>query len=695
MFGFSAMKTVAHRLEDLATIIHSMPDSVDREVMDMLFRGRDILQAMFGKVSSGAQESGQENQLSSVEESFLSCLDDLTERLAAPSSDIESCMKALVSKAAEILPFLDGVVDSSGLEKAISAASSCLSKQENEAGSSEDGKNFFLAGQDVSSLLTSISEKLEKAQAEAVVKGDADQLYDDIESFRAMVQETGDPTPSASSESEAEMTVEINENMGLYDDIDSLLAIIRESDDQSLSAVASEAEGLVDIYKNMDFGLDQEQISCYKKLVEAVKRSSRADAAAKPFAAPSGPAKIRSAAAMESKTVRVNEKKIDAFLDSVGEMIILNEVFNHLQSRIEKALKDDLALVKELKFAHNSFSTQLFSLQKSLMNLRRVELGNITGNLARLVRDAVGQAGKEAEFTAYGGDAVVDKSLLRNVDACLVHLVRNAIDHGVETASERLRLGKSLPAKVTVETVNEENFLLVKVNDDGRGIDCEKLKKQATARGVISPERANEMSDEEARMLIFKNGLSTAENLSEQSGRGVGMSAVVENIQKMGGSINVRSKLNEGSEITLRIPLSVMLSVLDGFIVKVGSVGMVVPIASVTETFKPECDQLKTLHEKEECALLRGNVYPLVRLAEHFKIKTSGYERETAILAHTEKGHYCLMVDEIVDCRRVVVKKIDGLDTSHEILGGALLGDGTIGLVLDVDKLIESSLAAH
>lgn len=652
MFGFSAMKTVAHKLEDLTAIAHAQPDAVNREIMNMLFEGRDILQSMFEMVSSNKHE----NELSSREKSFLSRLEALVDAKSSNALSLEKCAGELIALVREILPALEASPKIASLTKALNDVSCCLVKSAKDNNSASIKGQLYLGGEDVGGLLCSIKENLARAEQSQMSRDDAEPLYSFMEAL--------------------------------------LDAMKRE--DARICEEAVAAEELLDLSKDMDMDVDGEQIRCFKKLVEEVetRAGKRERAAAEASSKENDQGELKSkqtnSPRMEIKTVRVNESKIDAFLDSVGEMIILNEVFNHLQDRIERTIKEDLKLVKEFKFANSSFANQLYSLQRSLMDLRRVELKNITGNLARLVRDAAGQTEKNIEFIARGGDAVVDKSLLQEVDTCLVHLVRNAVDHGIEPERERRRLGKPSPAQVTVETSNEENFLLIKIKDDGRGVNFAMLREQAAASGIISHDRAEEMSDEESCSLIFKNGLSTAKNVTDRSGRGVGMSAVFENLQKIGGSINIRSEPNKGTEISLRIPLSATLSVMEGFIVKVGSAGLVVPISCVVETFELADHQVSTVHEKGECVLLRGEIYPLIRLGDHFNIKTSTEGRKASILTRTDKGNYCLLVDKIVDCHQIVVKEIAGLNASREILGGALLGDGTIGLVLNVDQLISA-----
>jgi two-component system chemotaxis sensor kinase CheA len=366
-------------------------------------------------------------------------------------------------------------------------------------------------------------------------------------------------------------------------------------------------------------------------------------------------------------------------------MIILGEVFNNLQKRLAGLVgNSQFDLMREFKGANSDFSKQVFQLQGALMDIRRVELRNVTASLSRLVRDTASSLNKRINLQISGENAVIDKSLLDDVNACLVHIVRNACDHGIESPQEREQAGKNPEGIIEVSAENENDHLILKVADDGKGIDLERIRRKTLELGLHSEKELAEMSERQLRELVFHNGLSTATQVSDISGRGVGMSSVMENIGKNGGSIELKSELGKGTEVVMRIPLSIMLSVLDGLVVSSGGRGFILPIRSVCQTLSLQAADIISYQGKGKCIKLRSSILPILSLESYLGV--GGGEGLTGVVVRSGEGQeYCLVVDEILDHQQVVIKRIDGLEGVPGILGGALLGDGTIGLVLNSD----------
>lgn len=650
MFGFNNLKQIAHRLEDLMDRVHKSPELVSREVMDTLFEGVDVLQSAFRRIVEKLDPEEQTPR----ERAFLERLDRVLSALEQ-GGDVGSIAQDLLAGLDELFANFGGVVDFANLQADAQRLRQALEAGEEQTAKCPEGKVLF-GGQDVTAQTQTIFRLLEKAKGSSIGAGEVDTFFENMRAFIAACGCLTEP---------------------------------------KLAELVADADESCDIFTDMDLDFDALQIEYFEKFLADILPA--ADPLDVPLvrdeASREGGAE-GAAALVQRKTVRIEENKIDNFLDSVGEMIILGEVFNNLQKRLaELSGREHYDLMREFKTANTDFSKQVFQLQSALMDIRRVELRNVTASLSRLIRDTANALGKKITLQVEGESAVIDKSLLDDVNACLVHIVRNSCDHGIELPQERMAAGKSPEGTVRVSAMNEEGQLILRVSDDGRGIDLERVKRKALEKGICSERELAEMSERQVRELVFHNGLSTAESVSDISGRGVGMSAVLDNISKTGGSLELRSTLGEGTEVVLRIPLSIMLSVLDGLVVRAGAGGFILPIRNVVETIVIGDSEIITYQKKGECVRTRGIIRPLYPLAKYLGPAQDGAEPGAAaakggigvVVKGADGNELCLLVDEILDHQQVVIKRIDGLEGVPGILGGSLLGDGTIGLVLNPD----------
>lgn len=643
MFGFETLKTVSHRLEDLMERIHKSPELVSREVMDTLFEGCDVLQSIFRRIVEGQNT----DESSPRERTFLDRLTRVMTTLEG-GLDITNIAADLLSGLDEIIASFGGIVDFSSVATDAGRLRKALADG-SEQKLPAPGQTIFFAGTDVSAVMRDVLQLIEEAKAEHLPDSKIDQFFRQMSEFLTIVQKLEQP---------------------------------------QAKELVKDAQESCAIFRDMELDFDQLQAEYFSQIISGLMPFVDQPAeAVGPTAAPD-PAK--ESVAMLRKTVRIEETKIDKFLESVGEMIILGEVFNNLQKRLTSiAGRQHHDLLREFKGANIDFSKQVFQLQAALMDIRRVELRNVTAGLSRLVRDAANLLGKKLNLIVIGDTAVVDKSLLDDVNACLVHLVRNACDHGIETPQERIAAGKPPEGTIRVEAANEEGQLLLRVRDDGKGLNLEKIRRRAVELGIFTEKELAELSERETRDLIFHNGFSTAATVSEISGRGVGMSAVMENISKSGGSVEIKSAPGQGLEVALRIPLSIMLSVLDGLVVSSGGGGYIFPIRNVVETLALAGAEVVNYQNRGRCLQIRAGIIPLLSLAEGMGFTPSENKEGIGVVVRGSGGEeICLMVDDIVDHQQVVIKRIDGLEGVPGILGGALLGDGTIGLVLNPDYFV-------
>lgn len=393
------------------------------------------------------------------------------------------------------------------------------------------------------------------------------------------------------------------------------------------------------------------------------------------------------------KSMRVEEEKIDNFMNSVGELIINSEVFNYLQKKLESG-RDFDKLAMEFKNANVDFSELIFDLQKGLAEVRKVSIKGIFQKLPRMVRDLASGIGKQIELTVTGDDLLIDKSLFEQLESPLNHLIRNAVDHGVETPDIREAAGKSVSGSIHVKAEELSGELVIHIIDDGNGMDAEKLKTSAVNKGVISPDEADAMSDKEAYKLIFMPGFSTAEKVTDVSGRGVGMDVVMTTLRENKGRIDITTQLGKGTDFIISVPMSNTLITISGLVVAVGKENFIVPMEWVRESIHPSRSQVSSVKKQGEIVRIRDQMYPLLKLYEIFSIEPNHAAPwdGVAMLIEKEGQKCCLLVDEIVEETQVVLKDLGEMfNYIPSILGGAILGDGNVGLVLNVDGIINAN----
>lgn len=387
----------------------------------------------------------------------------------------------------------------------------------------------------------------------------------------------------------------------------------------------------------------------------------------------------------KKNTMRIDEETIDGFMKYVGELIISSEVFNYLQKQLE-GQKIDPSFAKEFKNANVAFNELSNDLQRSLMDVRKVSVKNLFSKIPRMVRDLVQTLNKDVDLELVGEDVRIDKSLLEVLEDPLVHMVRNSLDHGLEGTEERVNAGKDGKGKLKVEAACDKTFFYLKIIDDGRGIHPQKIKSIAIEKGVISKERANLMSDQDLIKLIFAPGFSSAEVVSEVSGRGVGMDVVLTNIKEVNGEIDVQSEVGQGTTIIIKLPLTMTLIVIPGLLICDHSQSYVLPLENVKEVTDFNEDMISSINGKSKVVTFREKVYPLVNLSELFR-KESSVDTQEKVLIFVEKAgvEMCLLVDRLEGLRQVVLKSIgDEFEYIETIAGAVILGDGRVGLVLDV-----------
>ena len=379
-----------------------------------------------------------------------------------------------------------------------------------------------------------------------------------------------------------------------------------------------------------------------------------------------------------SQTIRVDLAKLDLLLNLVGELVIRNSI---LADRLSPADRQRVELPELARLTRQ--------IQDNVMSLRAQPIKQAFSRVPRMLRDLSAETGKTIELETLGETTEVDKGVIEKIGDPLTHMIRNAADHGLESAEERIAAGKSPAGTIKLSAEQKGARIFVRVQDNGRGINRERVKAKAIEKGIISPDAV--LSNEEIDQLICAPGFSTAETISNISGRGVGMDVVRSNVEALGGRVEIHSVPGEGTTFTMILPLT--LAILDGMIVRLAGQRFVLPLAHVLETVQPEPGQVKRTSPDTEVIDMRGEYVPVKRATEIFGLNDDrAIEDSLVVIVESEgSGKVGLVVDTIDDRREVVIKSLD--QNLHPIrgLGGAtILGDGSIALILDIEALVAS-----
>jgi two-component system, chemotaxis family, sensor kinase CheA len=394
-----------------------------------------------------------------------------------------------------------------------------------------------------------------------------------------------------------------------------------------------------------------------------------------------------------ANTVRVNIQKLDHLMNVVGELAIVRGAVAQITERL-RAHPDLRYLSAELHRISRGFERNLTELQDGILDVRMVPLGQVFDKLARVVRQAARDAKKEIRLEVKGADTEVDKLIVEELSDPLMHLIRNAIDHGVEPPQQRKELGKPLQGTIALIAYQKGNHVVIEVRDDGAGMDPQKLTKKAIERGLISSDEAREMSREDIFNLIFQPGFSTSERVTDLSGRGVGMDVVKTNISKLGGVIDLHSEVGRGTVIVITLPIT--LAIISALVIRVSGQTYAIPLANVQEALMLDPRAVRTV-EGREVMTLRGSTLPLCRIRELFRLEDLGERptRQFVVVSQLGARRLGMVVDMLLGQQDIVIKAL-GKSLSHVrgFVGATDLGDQSVTLVMDTGQLLEEVLAS-
>jgi two-component system chemotaxis sensor kinase CheA len=384
----------------------------------------------------------------------------------------------------------------------------------------------------------------------------------------------------------------------------------------------------------------------------------------------------------DTASIRVDTDKIDKLINLVGELVITQSMLSDLGSRFDMG---QLAVLLE-RMAQLERNTR--EIQERVMSIRMLPIGTAFSRFPRLVRDLSAKVGKKIQLILSGEETELDKTVIESIGDPLTHLVRNSADHGLEPPEERLDNNKPELGTIRLNAFHEGGSICITVEDDGHGLNRDKIIAKAVKQGLIGENE--KLSDDQIWPLIFKPGFSTAEKVTDVSGRGVGMDVVKRNIEALGGTISIKTATGKGTTFTLKLPLT--LAIIEGMTVRVGKETYIVPLLSILESIQPKAGAIKTVVGKGELINVRGTYLPMMRLYDMFCLQPEITDPTKAILLilETEGERVAVMVDEILGQQQVVIKSMEQNFRKVEgVAGATILGDGTVGFILDVRGLLE------
>ena len=515
------------------------------------------------------------------------------------------------------------------------------------------GTSSFLGFEQMTNLAHNYEDVLNKIRKkELVVSGDVmDIMFEAYDFMKVLLEriEKNDTTP-----------------VRLDDIIHKLTSVSGQNTENEVSEKKESEDG-----KNIQPVIDAEPEE--EKDPEAEKEESKQ----------AGDKTIPSTGRAIDNTIRVDVGRLDGIMNLVGELVLGRNRLAQISDQMKQTYEGS-SIEKELSGTFSQLDFITTELQMAVMKARMVPMSKVFNKLPRLIRDLCRESGKKIELEIFGAENELDKSIVEELNDPLVHILRNAADHGIESPDDRIAAGKSETGRVTIQTRQEGNHMAITIADDGRGLDPEKLKAKATQRNLITEDQAREMNNSEVCNLIFAAGFSTAEKVTNVSGRGVGMDVVRTNVQKLKGIIEIRSEIGKGTTLTIKLPLT--LAIIQGLLAQVQKEVFSIPLNSVIEVVRIEKSNIQTIRGKEVIKL-RDTILPLAWLSSVFNIPLNGTKRDwiyIVVIGLAEK-RIGVVVDTLLGQKEVVIKSLGSyLGTVPGIAGSTILGDGRVIMILDI-----------
>jgi two-component system chemotaxis sensor kinase CheA len=629
--GFSSFAGVTHEMENLLDQLRSDQLPVTSAVIDVLFHCLDTLTTIKNQIAAGESDAFEAGSL-------IAELQRISSGAQAQSKPADSAQAALSQAGAP---------------------------------SADSG----LSGEAISALTTASAEK-------PVFRVDVELSADCVMKWvRAFM------TINAANEL-GELLLTLPDTQTLEDEQFDLAFSLFIQSDRPIEEIHGRICEIAEVIRTEVSPWSSDESPAFPNPEAQENLSPKVQAATSPAKAPSSPRKADS-----GQTVRVDVSRLDDLMNLVGELVIDRTRVAQIGAELTAKYENDVSIetLGEI-VAHISRITG--DLQDQIMKARMLPIETVFNRFPRMMRDLAQKVEKDIKLEMFGGETELDRSVIEVIGDPLIHILRNSADHGIELPSERIRAGKPPEGVVTISARHQENHFVIEIVDDGKGIDVNRIRRKAVESGLMSQDAVDRLSEKEALQLIFQSGLSTATEVTDVSGRGVGMDIVRSNIQKLGGIIDLESTVGVGTRFSLRLPLT--LAIIRGLLVQVGTVVYVLPLGSVIETLLFEPAQIQRVH-KEEFIVLRGVTTPLVRLRNLFvergqvpDVEGNGYVVIVG-LAHQRIG---FVVDRLIGEQEVVIKSLSRfVGDLHGISGATILGDGNVAMIVDVNGLVTQEAA--
>ncbi|MEW6266915.1 MAG: chemotaxis protein CheA [Thermodesulfobacteriota bacterium] len=659
MFNVDNLGHIAHKLEDLMQIIDRDNSILARfpKIVDLLFRGNDIFRGIIARL----EEDISYVNLTPEHAQFIEEINRQLDQISSKETGLVEAAKIVLAEIEALLPVLEEL-DTEALRRAVSGLSGQVSLLTLDKGSGQI--RYKYAGVDLTAKVIAFEAGLEKFKSGRFDSADVEAFFQNAEAMSNALFDVAE-------EGIMDVIAELNDGLAMY----------RE---KNLEIDQIVIEFLSTIFKDL---LERFQAEAAAKPPEIVLVEERGPATGQPVEPSRAPAPT------QTKTIRVDEKKIDQFLESVGKLITQSEILNHLQFSFREAGINP-ALVRNFASVNRTISNDIIALQRSIMEVRQVEMDNILKKFPRLVRDISHKMGKEIELVIEGERVPIDKSLLDDVEQAMIHLVRNAIDHGLETPEERVIAGKSRRCRLAVRVIQVEASILVEMSDDGRGIDFGAVKRKALERGLINREESEALSDQEAEWLLFKSGVTTKTEATDISGRGVGLDVVMSNIKKWNGDVLLNNRPGQGLTVSLRIPITNTLLTKEAILLKLGPTMFCLPLDYIVEIIIVPAGQVHR-HQNQRLFKHRDQVIAVVDIKGLLNMSApedDSLDKTFIILRGKTSNRKAIAADEIVGQQKIVIKEFE-MESFRRLpyyQGLTLLGDGRVVLILDAEKIVET-----
>ncbi len=635
---FNTMMTLCHRMENLLDEIRNGRMKLTEDIIDRLFKGADILEQMLNSI-----EEGESDELEEV--------------------DVDSLIK-------EFEGFLEGKPAEAPKteEKKEKTQEEGETKEEEEEGEEEASIPIEITDE----LVHVIKEAKEKGYESYYVRVTLDEgtqlkaarmylVFHKIEDLGGEILRTIPPVEDIEDEK--------------FDlDVD-LVVIAKQSAEELSGAIGSVTDVARVVVRPFDPEKELEKRKKKEEEEKKKKEEAKKEEAKKPEAHIHH--KDEKKKRKITQTVRVDIEKLDTLMNLMGELVIA-------RSRIVETLKK--YSIKEVDESLAQLSRITLDLQNIVMKIRMVPIAYVFNRFPRMVRDLAKQMNKEVDFIIKGEDTELDRTFVEEIGDPLLHLLRNAIDHGIESKEERIAKGKPPKGTIILSARHEGNNVVIEIVDDGRGIDRDKVIKKAVERGLIDEARAMMLPDDKVYELIFLPGFSTKDEVTEVSGRGVGMDVVKNVVESLNGSVSIESQKDKGTKVTIRLPLT--LAIIQALLVKVKDFVYAIPIATIDSTLKITKDDIQVVQD-QEVVVIRKEVVPIIKLWEALGIPHDEESQSmNVVIIKMGNRKFGIVVDTLIGQDDIVIKSLGKLFSDvKEFSGGAVLGDGSIALILDVANL--------